>query len=172
MKGGYPPLCPLKTEVFNRQIHPRTRRGMRVLRLANTVSRAPFPRYVTYGATTACRLCHARPKERADLFSLKGDSKPCLRRLYSLTRKQPRRKGGPQAARSLPFPSPGPPALPVRCPARPSGGRHRPPLFAARSEYAERSDAREGECGRPGRPRRPSRLPGEGGPHGRPPGRP
>ena len=33
----------------------------------------------------------------------------------------------------------------------------RPPLFAARSEYAERSDAREGECGR----HRPPCLPPE-----------
>ena len=72
MKGGYPPLCPLKTEVFNRQIHPRTRRGMCVLMLANTGFVVPFPRSVTYGATTACRLCHARPKERADPFSLEG----------------------------------------------------------------------------------------------------
>ena len=71
-----------------------------------------------------------------------------------------------------PVPLSRPVPAPIRCPARPSGGRHRPPLFAARSEYAERSDAREGECGRPGRPRRPSRLPGEGGPHGRPPARP
>ena len=47
-----------------------------------------------------------------------------------------------------PVPLSRPVPAPIRCPARPSGGRHRPPLFAARSEYAEHSDAREGECGR------------------------
>ena len=97
---------------------------------------------VTYGAITACRLCHARLKERADLFSLEGHITGSLLRGIERSANRIFSTGRRRRPAGRPFsPVPRSPACPV--PGAPER-RAAPPPLVCRPERVRGAQRRAG----------------------------